>query len=363
MNILILDKDFEILGSVPLCRSLIWTRRYEAAGCFEIHVSGDGFPLLSAGRYLYRNDASELGVIDEVGYTQDEKGDREAYAKGNFAEVLLADRVVDATAILSGSLEACMRELVRRTAVEPEDTDRAIQHMRLGEEANLQGEMSLQVTGANLSDKLYEMGSTQGVSHRVRYDFQTNDLVFEVWQGKDRRDIQEENSWAIFSNSFCNVRSISYIRDGSSYRNFAYVAGSGEGKDRIIVTVDLRRQGDPRREIWVDARDLQPKDGKGNAIPLETYRAQLAQRGVEKLSGYRMVEDVESCIDPEANLIYKRDFDLGDYCTYVNTEIGIAVDERITEVVETYEGAVERLDITFGNSGIQTVRQLIRREV
>ena len=85
MKMFILDKNFDILGSVPLFRSLIWTRRYEAAGCFELHLSGDCFPLLAEGKYLYRNDAAELGVISEFGYKQDEKGGREAYVRGNFA--------------------------------------------------------------------------------------------------------------------------------------------------------------------------------------------------------------------------------------------------------------------------------------
>lgn len=226
----------------------------------------------AASRSSDWNDALELGVIDEVGYSQDEKGGLEAYIKGNFAEVLLAGRVVESMAVLSGNLEGCMRELVRRAAIEPDDPGRAIPHLKLGEASGLQGKLDVQTTGAVLSDKLYEVGNTFGVSHRVRYDFQTNDLLFEVWQGKDRRDSQEEHSWAVFSNAFCNVRSMSYTRDGSAYRNFAYVAGAGEGMDRVTVPVDMVPPGGQRQEIWVDARDLQPEDAEGNAIPWRTIR-------------------------------------------------------------------------------------------
>lgn len=362
MRLLVLDKNFDILGSIPLYRSLVWIRRYERPGCFELHLPGDSFKLLEAGRFLYRNDAEELGVIDEVGYAQDENGGREAYVKGNFAEALLADRVIDFTAVLSGSMESCMRELVRATAVEPREAGRALPHLKLGEACGMAARLDAQTTGANLSDKLYELGNTAGISHRVRYDLQANDLTFEVWEGKDRRDSQEENSWAVFSNAFCNVRSVSYNRDDSAYKNFAYVAGAGEGDARIVVTVDLRQPGEGRRELWVDARDLKQEAGDGSVIPPETYRAQLEQRGREKLAEYRRVETVEACIDPNANLVYKKDFDLGDYCTYINTEIGIAADRRITEVTETYEGSSVRLDVTFGSCGVQTVRQLVRRE-
>lgn len=362
MQLIVLDKNFDTLGSIPLFRTLIWARRYEKPGCFELYASKDFFELLNSGKYLYRNDAVELGVIDEVNYSQDENGGREAYAKGNFAEVLLADRVIASTVTLNGNIETMMRQLVTQTAIAPSDRDRVVSHLRLGEVSGITGTLDLQATGDNLSEKLYEIGNAQEISHRVRYDYLTNDLAFEVWQGKDRRDNQTENSWAIFSNSFYNIRNVVYNRNSSSYKNYAYVAGAGEGSDRVIATVDLRQPGEERKELWVDARDLQQDDGNGNTIQAAAYRAMLEQRGREKLAEYRKVETVNSGIDPNANLVYKKDFDLGDYCTYINTEIGIATEKRITEIMETYEGGAMEIAVTFGTDEISTVQQLIRRE-
>lgn len=363
MQLIVLDSDFETLGSIPLFRTLIWARRYEKLGCFELYTSKDYFDLLNSGRYLYRNDAEELGVIDEVNYAQDENGSREAYAKGNFAEKLLTDRVIAGTMIFSGNVETAMRNMVYNAAIAPVDSDRIIKHLRLGEVTGIAGTLDSQTTGANLSEKLYEIGNTLEISHRVKYDYLTNDLAFEVWQGVDRRDSQEENSWAIFSNSFYNIRNVVYNRNSSSYKNFAYVAGAGEGADRIIVTVDLRLPGEERKEIWVDARDLQQQDENGKEISLTVYKQQLIQRGKEKLAEYRKVETVNSGVDSNANLVYKKDFDLGDYSTYINTEINVATDKRITEVMETYEGGATELTVTFGTDEVTTVQQLIKREV
>lgn len=363
MDLIVLDKNLDTLGSVPLFRTLIWIRRYEKLGCFELYAAKEYFDLLNSGRYLYRNDAVELGIIDEVNYSQDDNGNREAYAKGYFAEKLLTDRVIDSMTNLTGDVEAAMRGLVQRLAISPTDNDRIIKHLRLGEVAGIEGTINSQTTGDILSEKLYEIGNAYEISHRVRYDYITNDLVFEVWQGLDRRDSQTENSWAIFSNEFYNIRNVTYNRNSSEYKNFAYVAGEGEGSERIIVTVDLRLPGEERHEIWVDARDVQRKDEDGNEISLEEYKLLLVQRGTEKLTEYRLVETVNSGIDPNANLVYKEDFDLGDYCTYVNTEINIATDKRITEVMETYEGGTMEISITFGTDEIETVKQLIKREV
>lgn len=363
MELIVLDKNFDTIGSIPLFRTLLWIRRYEKPGCFELYTSQSYFDLLNSGRYLYRNDAEELGVIDEVNYSQDENGNRETYAKGNFAEILLYDRVIESTVTLAGNIETAMRDLVTKTAISPADSDRKIKHLRLGEINGISGNLNTQTTGDNLSEKLYDIGNTQEISHRVRYDYQTNDLAFEVWQGKDRRDNQEINSWAIFSDSFCNIRNVVYNRNSNSYKNFAYVAGAGEGKNRIIVTVDLRHPGEERKELYVDARDLQQEDEKGNKIPLETYRSLLAQRGRERLSEFRKVEVINSEVDANANLVYKKDFDLGDYCTYINTEINISTDKRISEVMETYEGAAMNLSVTFGTDEVSSVKQLIKREV
>ena len=363
MRLIVLDENFDTIGSIPLFRALLWLRRYNQPGCFELYVSKDFFNMLDSGRYLYRNDANELGVIGEVNYSQDENGDREAYAKGYFAEILLHDRVIEKTVTLTGNIETVMRGLVARKAISPEDGERAVKHLRLGSVSGLPEVLEIQVTGDNLGEKLYDIGNAHEVSHRIRYDYLTNDLVFEVWQGKDRRDTQEVNSWAVFSNSFYNIRNVTYNRNTSSYKNFAYVAGDGEGTGRVVITVDLRQPGEERKELYVDARDLQQEDGDGNRIPDEVYRAQLVQRGKEKLSEFRKVETVSIGIDPNANLVYKTDFDLGDYCTYINTEIGIATDQRITEVMETYEGGAMELSVTFGTDETSTIKQLIKREV
>ncbi|MCD8286787.1 MAG: siphovirus ReqiPepy6 Gp37-like family protein [Clostridia bacterium] len=363
MQLIVLDDDFNIIGPVPLFTTLIWTRRYSKLGAFELYTTKDYFPVLNAGKYLYRNDADELGVIAEVCYQQDDNGNRSIYAKGNFAESLLYDRVIEGTAMLSGNLEAVMRQLVTNYAISPSNSDRIIKHLRLGDLNGLAATIDSQVTGENLSDELYSLANVEEYSYRIRYDYLTNDLVFEVWQGKDRRDSQQENSWAIFSNSFYNIKNAIYNRDESSYRNVAYVAGEDTDNGRTVVEVDMRTSSDEeRKELYVDARDQQSDSGDGEVLSDAEYKELLIARGKSKLAEYQKVETVDSSIDSEANLEYKKDYDLGDYCNYINTEIGIEMEQRITEIQETYEGSKTSLSITLGYDGVSTVSQLIKRE-
>ncbi len=364
MQLLVLNENFEIIGPVDLYTTLMWTRRFQSLGAFELYTSKRYFPILNEGRYLYRNDRTELGVIDQITYDQENNSAVSICAKGNFAEGLLAQRVIEKTQILSGNLETVMRALVTDYAISPTDAGRVIDHLQLGNLSGLTATVNSQITGENLSDELFALGNAENYSHRIRYDYLTDKLFFEVWRGKDRRQSQTENSWAIFSNSFKNVKSLNYERDNSAYKNFAYVAGEeNEDGTRTIIEIDNRSAADEaRRELYVDARDLQSEDEDGNTISPEEYEAQLRTRGLEKLAEYARVENVQSDIDPNANLIYMQDFDLGDWVTFIDSDIGIEEDELITEIRETYEGAAMTLTVTLGNSGVSTIRQLIKRE-
>lgn len=368
MNLIILDQNFDTLGVVSVFNTLIWDRRYYASGLFELHTPAEFFTLMNTGRYLYRNDRGELGVIREVNFARDAKGTRTAYCKGYFSEELLNGRVLNTQISLTGTPEVIGRKMVDRYVINPTDAGRKISQVKLGELKGIGASVTVTATGDNLGDKLYEIEKTQELSHRLRYDYLNNDLIFEVWKGKDRTDDQTENSWAIFSDSFYNVKNAVYDRDESEYKNFAYVAGEGEGSARVIVEVDLRSSADEeRREVYVDARDLQStyQDDAGDehTYTADQYRALLRQRGLEKLAEYQKIETVNGDVDPNANLTYGVDFDLGDLCTYRYADVGIETTKRITEIQEVYEGSKQTLSVVFGNDQMTSITKIIQREV
>jgi len=118
-----------------------------------------------------------------------------------------------------------------------------------------------------LLDQIYKLCKEDELSIKLWYDFNSNQIVFNVWQGLDRVDTQNENTWAIFSRNFENILDDEYSIDSTKYRNFAYVKGEFEIKSppdedgnvtitkKIIEqTVDRVQEGEERREIYVDAR-------------------------------------------------------------------------------------------------------------
>lgn len=362
MQFIVLDKDFQTMGVIGVFSTVLWYRRYYSPGIFELHVPAKYFDLINGGRYLYRNDRTELGVIREVNFMRGEKGEKTAYCKGYFAEHLLNNNVIYPTFSGTGTPEALARSVLDRYVINPGSTARKIKNIRLGTMRGGGSSIILQNTGDYVGDRLYDTLKTQEMSHRLVFDYLENSLAYEVWKGLDRRDSQDKNSWAVFSDSFRNIKNAQYDRDESDYKNFAYVAGEGEGTARKIVEVDIRQsQDEERRELWVDARDLQQHSGTVNYTDAQ-YRDLLFQRGLEKLADYAVIEKVDSDVDPAANLVYGTDFDLGDLCTYRYSDVNIECSKRITEIQEVLEGSGRTLSVIFGNDSATDFKKIIRKE-
>ena len=362
MQFIIFDENFQTICAIRIFNTLLWYRRYYSPGVFELHVPAEYFDLINSGKYLYRNDRTELGVIREVNFMRGEKNEKTAYCKGYFAEHLLNNNVIHPTFNQTGTPEALAYSVIDRYIINPADTGRKICHIQLGNRQGGGDSITLQNTGDNVGERLYDTLKTQEMSQRLVFDYLENTLTYEVWKGLDRRDTQDVNSWAIFSDRFCNIKNAQYDRDESDCKNVAYVAGEGEGDVRKVVEVDIRQSPDEeRRELWVDARDLQQHSDNVNYTDVQ-YRDLLFQRGLEKLADYAAIEKVDSDVDPNANLIYGMDFDLGDLCTYRYSDVNIECSKRITEIQEVFEGSKRTLSVIFGNDSATDFKKIIRKE-
>ena len=125
------------------------------------------------------------------------------------------------------------------------------------------------------------------------------------------------------------------------------------------ITKDLKR-----KELWVDARDLQKEGSDGSVMTDGEYKKLLHQRGLQRLSEYRYVESFKSTIKTfgyQQN-VYGVDFLLGDIVTVIDRELGVTVNTQVTEVEQTWDSKGYQIDITFGNSQ-PTILDVIRREV
>jgi hypothetical protein len=263
---------------------------------------------------------------------------------------------------------------------------------------------AFQVTYKTVLAVCEALGKAAPLGFRVRLDVPNKQWVFEVYDGVDRSAGQTARPQVVFCSENGNISKPSYARDSTGYANYAIVGGEGDGAARVIVEVD-QTGGEPRRELWVDAKDQQntedtsesfsgdgntasfalahtpssvssvtvgssaasyslngstitisPAPEQGASISVSyaykklsdaAYAAQLQQRGMEKLAGAARSESFSADAVDTGNYKYLTDWDLGDIVSF--EKWGIRIDERITEVEEVYENGVETVTPTCGS--------------
>ena len=218
--------------------------------------------------------------------------------------------------------------------------------------------ITTQVTGGSVLEKIMKIEEEQQVSCNVVYDPLQDKIICTVDVGTDRSQAQDTNNWVIFSEDLENIYDYDYVKVRNC-KNYVYVAGAGEGADRKIITVDIRHPEEDLKELYVDARDLQPTDDNGNPIPVAQYEQNLRQRGLEKLAEYTIVEEIEAKVNADG---YQRDYFLGDIVDFVDNSKGIQATLPIAGVNESIENGERNIELIFGKERVG-LKEAIKREV
>lgn len=338
MDLLIYSPDIVMQGTVDCFTSLRWRRRYFEPGEFELHCAAttNNLALLAPGNIIHRLDRREAGIIEGAVVGESTTGGEEITATGRFGSCQLCQRIITPTINYSGTVEGGMRKVVSDNAI----TARPVAYLALGTAQGYAETCAFQATGKNVQTTLTALAKASGLGYIARLDVPGRQWVFEVYKGADKTVTQTAGPYVLFSDEFGNITGPQYTYNEQAFKNYAYVAGEGEGSARVIVEVD-QTNGDPRRELWVDARDLQ----KGELTDTQ-YQAQLIQRGLEKLAEAARVESFEAAAVDTANFEYLADWDLGDIVSF--EKWGIILNQRITEVEEVYENSVATITPVCG---------------
>lgn len=339
MDLYIYNPDIELQGVIDGYSSLRWRRRFFEPGEFELHcpATAENLALLRPENIIHRLDRQEAAIIEGVTVEGTDNGD-EITATGRMGSSMLDRRIITPTINFTGTVEDAMRKVVSDNAI----TARPLPHLVLGDAAGLTPTCTFQATGKGVLAVCTALARSATLGFRCRLDVPGKRWIFEVYDGVDRSVTQHDRPYVLFSGEYENIDGPKYETNTTGYANYAYVAGQGEGSARVIVTVD-QTGGEPRRELWVDARDLQQADGQTDA----DYRAQLIQRGTEKLAEAARVENFSAAAVDTANFAYLTDWDLGDIVSF--EKWGIRIDQRITEVEEVDEGGVMTITPVCGN--------------
>lgn len=121
--------------------------------------------------------------------------------------------------------------------------------------------------------------------------------------------------------------------------------------------------GFTRREMYVDARDLQSDADSDNPLSEEEYKALLAGRGKEKMAEKRLVKSfsaVVRTVRPTYSL--GEDFLIGDTITVTDDKLSVTADAVVSGVERSIRASgEEELTLTFGIDA-PTIYDLLKRK-
>lgn len=358
-------KDIDIL---PGFVSLQYSDMFDTVGTFDLWcaVSNRNCNLLKE----YNLINFDGGLAGEIEYIEKSRQTQKVllHAQGKMLSGLLDTKIIWGLYTDYNKPEDIMANIVTSQCITPSDTARKLIGLTMGTKPNTENiKINYQNTGGEIIDSLTKLAQPYGLGYEVFFDYcaEVPSMTFNVLKGTDRSVDQNTVDEIVFSISNGNISGSTYVKNALNVKNVALVAGAGEGAARIysVVSAFSGLTGTRRRELFVDARDLQQKDETGAEIGEAAYLNMLQERGKEKLQQYMPIETFS--VDLVDNNLYVpgKDFYKGDIVTIQDEEMGVQANVMVKGFQKTYdESGAEKIAVILGDLQPRTIDIVKRRE-
>lgn len=326
------DKNFIKLGIIDDYKSFIWTSRYYVHGDFELTtgVTPKNIELLKVGNYITRDDDDNIGIIESVGIDITETNEETLIISGRFATQILSRRIIASQTQVNGKVTNAIYSLINDAIINPRIAERKINNFIIGSYTN-NAKLNAQYTGKNLYEVVSAICLQYGLGLKVNLD-NSNNFVFNLYEGTDRSYNQSANPYIVFSDVYDNLLNAQFQTNAQNLVTNVLAAGEGEGDARKMIWVS---NGNPtaldRYEFFDDSRNISSNEGE---ISETEYMSQLAESGKANLTSYETKFAGQVNFD---NVKYKQDVFLGDICTIENSKLNKAFNSRIIEIIESID--------------------------
>lgn len=349
MELLAFDANFNHVAYLKYI-NLQWNRKYYECGDFSIQMAASQYDSNMA--YIYCPERPEAGIVQKIEYKQTAKG-KIVQMSGFFLERILWDKIIYPTYFANGSPEDTARDIVAKYKDD-------IPLLELGAKTMAEAaddSLVWQETGGEIGEVLYSRLQTQQMSQRCRYSYEDGKIYYEVWKGLDRTQDQDVNNFVVFSAAFKNIQSATVTTDNSNYKNFFVVAGADEVENddstRIVVEVDLSNGG-YKKELFVDQKSTSYNKEEQT---LDEYKQSLYEKGVETAIDYVDTFNIEVTAQ-NTGFIYLKDYDLGDVCDVIISDLNLSLTARIIEVDEVVKNNQHTITLVLGDKIVTSMQKV-----
>lgn len=362
------NEKFENIGEINQLESLMWPKKYSGYSQFQLTapITEENKEYFKKGRILWKVGSDTAAIIEIINSSVKDNGSKIFEIKGRTLECLLEKRIVWNT-YQANNLEVSkiIEDLVKLNCVNPSNNDRKIPRMAIDfydSDGKEEKKAFYQKTGGTVYDAISDLAQEADMGFEIQFVPDLEILMFKLYKGTDRSVNQKDVDAIIFSDDTDDILTSSYETNSTDYKNVARVAGEGEGSSRKYIEIvnsildedgkKVSPTGLTRDEMFVDARDLQSTytddNGQQKTLTDSEYLQTLSQRGNEKLSENSVIENFECDLRVQgAQFEFDKDYFLGDIVTFLDTNLGVMIDARITAVEEDYSDEYTRV-FTFG---------------
>lgn len=360
------NDNFEALGPINNYTALIWSESFRGYMSFELWcpINDETRKLVKHGNILWIGSGS-AAVIEIVKSTVDKFGVKGYNIKGRTLEKFLCDRIVWGTYNKSAKPSTIMYNLVNSNFVNPSNADRKLKYLICDNDGLFGDTIRYQKTGGTVYDALKDLADSYDLGFHIEFKPNEKQMVFKVTKIIDKStDNRDGNESIELSTDLSDILSSEYYVNVEGIKNVTLVQGEGEGINRTSIAVgEISSKGFNRKELYVDARDLQSTsyDESGQQVVLtpEQYRELLVNRGTQKLSDNVIIENFDASIRQFGTTQYQFgvDYNKGDIITVIDNNLGISVDAVVSSVQYQYSDTYN-VALTFGFSYPTLVQRL-----
>lgn len=369
------NTSFEPIGQVNEYTSMIWPDKYNGFAQFELNapVNQENKTLIKKGNVIWCG-GDNAAIIEIIQAEKKENGQKVFKVKGRTLEKILTTRIIWGTySCVNKKISTAMYEIVTESCINPVIINRRIPFLECAKDEFIGNDITFQQTGGEVYDTIQSLAANSELGFCILFRPAEKKLIFKVLQGVDRTilptsDEFDNSHLVIFSTDLEDILSSSYYTNDQDMKNVALVAGEGTGAERRYDTTgDYVLSGFLRRELYVDARDLQSEiyDEEGNVTTISPpeYQNMLNTRGEEKLAERKTTESFEAKVRTTDDSLYRYgiDFFKGDKVLVYDSDLDVLVSAVVSEVAESFSDKYS-FDITFGFS-YPSLIQKIKKQI